>query len=232
VEFLKATPEATKSRHITYLVNFPDDPLVLSCNYASLVNEDQQLVLRAQNGEIDAFRDLVERHRTNVFRLAFDLTGNRTDAEDLSQDVFVKVFRSLKSFRSEAKFSTWLYRVTTNVCLDHRKKFMKDGKKIRPESIHDDDEREEQTHELPDHGPAPDRIAESGVLGLHIERALEKLSPRERTVFVMRQYHDLPLKQIAETLEISEGTVKSFLFRAIQRLQKELALFNPSAPHA
>ncbi len=179
------------------------------------MTDEQLLISRAQDGEADAFRELVERSKMNVFHLAFDLTGNRHDAEDMSQEVFVKAFRSLSSFKGNAKWSTWIYRITVNTCLDHRRS------KVRNAVEFNDD---------PDDHPAgsgvsPDQSADSRMIQQHVDNALKLLPPQERSVFVLRHYHDLPLKQIASILELAEGTVKSHLFRAIQRLQRELAFY-------
>jgi RNA polymerase sigma-70 factor (ECF subfamily) len=186
------------------------------------VTDEQLLIERAQRGEMDAFRDLVERSKINVYRLAYDLTGNRHDAEDLSQDVFIKAYRSLQKFRGDAKWSTWLYRITVNTCMDQRKL-----KSYTHMTYKNDIENESEavTHDDQHKSVRPDRAAEAGLIQQHIEQALNQLSTQERAVFVLRHYNDLPLKQIAETLDIAEGTVKSFLFRAVQRLQKELAFY-------
>lgn len=178
------------------------------------------LIDRAKNGDAEAFRALVERSKMVVYRLAFSLTGDRHDAEDLSQDVFVKAYKSLSKFRGDSKWSTWLYRITVNTCMDHGRTKAAKGTEV---------EYEEHTVQGTAHAGAggilPDRHADAGVLQGHIERALNTLSQQERAVFVLRHYHDLPLKQIASTLELAEGTVKSYLFRAIQQLQKELAFY-------
>ncbi len=185
------------------------------------MTDEQLLIDRAQQGDGDAFRQLVERSNLNVYRLAYDMTGNRHDAEDLVQEVYIRAYRSLGNFRREAKWSTWLYRITINICLDHR-----NSKARKPlgysESIGDDTESE-----MPQ-GRArgtPDRETESSMIRENIERALSTLPPQERSVFVLRHYHDLPLKEIAETLQVAEGTVKSHLFRALQKLRDELAFY-------
>ena len=86
------------------------------------LTDEQQLIRRAQEGEMHAFKELVARSKENVYRLAYDMVGNAHDAEDLSQEVFIKAFRSLARFRGDAKWSTWLYRITFNACLDFKKK--------------------------------------------------------------------------------------------------------------
>ncbi len=184
--------------------------------------EEKILVQQAQNGEMEAFRQLVDLYKIKIYRLAYDLTGNGMDAEDLSQDVFIKAFRSLSSFRGDSKFGTWLYRITVNTCLDHRSK--KSLSMVTPISTTQNEE-EHAPYEHPSSGVLPDQAAESSLIQKNIELALEQLSPREKTVFMLRHYHDLPLKEIAETLNISLGSVKTLLFRAIKRLQNELSMY-------
>ena len=186
------------------------------------MTDERLLIERAQQGEMEAFRLLVEHSKINVYRLAYDLTGNRHDAEDLSQEVFVKAFRSLRHFRGDAKWSTWVYRITVNAAMDSKKTKAKKNLMFRDPSA-----TEEHAQELspPDPEPSPDRLTDAGFVRRNVARALEELSPRERSVFVLRHYHDLSLRQIAETMSISEGTVKSFLFRAIRRLRKSLEYY-------
>ncbi len=178
---------------------------------------EQSLIRRAQDGDLEAFHTLVEGARNSVYLLAFNMTGNRHDAEDLSQEVFIKVYRSLKTFRGDSAWRTWLYRITVNTCHDHHKtkKGIMTG--------YSDEVQETAYSEHPD--PLPDRSAEAGLIRGHILRALDALTPSERSVFVLRHYQDLSLKQISDTLNIAEGTVKSHLFRAVQRLQKELSFY-------
>lgn len=181
--------------------------------------DEHLLIDRAQRGDMEAFRELVERSKVKIYRLAYDLTGNRHDAEDLSQDVFLKAYRSLGSFRREAKWSTWIYRITMNTCLDQRKLKSRGAIEYR-----EDVESNLQNGAAPS-SHRPDKVAEGSMMQKDIEKALDALTPQERSVFVLRHYHDLPLKDIAHTLEIAEGTVKSYLFRALQRLQRELAFY-------
>jgi RNA polymerase sigma-70 factor (ECF subfamily) len=186
------------------------------------VTDERLLIERAKQGDMEAFHELVEFSKINVYRLAYDMVRNRHDAEDVSQDVFLQAYRSLPAFRGDAKWGTWLYRITVNTCLDRNKSMTRKAVEFR------DDIGSDGAHEAsrrPHDGVQPDRSADSTIIQEHIERALETLSSQERTVFVLRHYHDLPLKQIAETLSVAEGTVKSYLFRAVHRLQKELAFY-------
>lgn len=186
-----------------------------------VVNEEQVLIQRARNGERGAFRELVEQYKKKIYYFSLDLTGNHHDAEDLSQEVFIKVYRSLKNFRGDAKFKSWLYRIAVNTCISQRRK-----KSVSAMTLQEDFDSD-STHHYFDVGESnhPERSAEAGLMQQHIDNALQQLTPRERSVFVLRHYNDLPLKEIAQVLKISEGTVKSMLFRAIRRLQKELAFY-------
>ncbi len=186
------------------------------------MNEEQVLVQRARNGEMGAFRELVERYKKKIYYLSLDLTGNHHDAEDLSQEVFIKAYRSLKDFRGEAKFNSWLYRITVNTCISQRRK-----KSVAAMTLQEDFDSDStpQYFSKSESIQNPERSAEAGLMQLHIENALQQLTPRERSVFVLRNYNDMSLKEIAQILKIKEGTVKSMLFRAIQRLQKKLAFY-------
>lgn len=186
------------------------------------MNEEQVLIQRARNGEIGAFRELVERYKKKIYYLSLDLTGNHHDAEDLSQEVFIKAYRSLKNFRGDAKFNSWLYRITVNTCISQRRK-----KSVAAMTLQEDfdSDNSPQFFNQGESSRNPERSAEAVLMQQHIDHALQQLTPRERSVFVLRHYNDLPLKEIAQVLKISEGTVKSMLFRAIQRLQKELAFY-------
>ena len=183
---------------------------------AVMTNEEQILIENVQRGEMAAFQELVEKYKQKVFYMALDMTGNHHDAEDLSQEVFMKVFTAIKDFRGEAKLSSWLYRIAMNTCIDKtRRKHLK---------LVDIDEK---VYEQATPGKNPEQLVQDRATQDQIEQALQKLPPRQRSIFVMRHYNELMLREIAETLGISEGTVKAQLFRAIQRLQKELGAFRP-----
>lgn len=188
-----------------------------------MARDEEALVSEAVVAGFSTFRDVVEAHKKQVYYLALDLTGNHHDAEDLSQEVFIKAYQSMKDFRGDAKLSSWLHRITVNAFLDSKRK-----RSLRllpfPES-------RERPAELPfrDERPdaSPDRRLETAMIQRHIDEALEKLTPRERAVFVLRHYNDLILRDVGQMLNISEGTVKTLLFRALRRLQKELRSYRP-----
>ena len=186
-----------------------------------MAENDQILVDRFTSGDTSAFQELVERHKKKVYYLAYDITGDHHEAEDVSQEVFVKVFRSLNTFRRDAKMSSWLYKITVNASIDSLRK-----KSSKPETSIDILERAD-VRDNPMGSSIdldPERSAELLLLQKHISHALQKISPKERSVFVMRHYNDLKIREIAEILNISIGTVKALLFRAIKKLRKELSI--------
>ena len=186
-------------------------------------SDEERLVLLAQGGDRAAFRELVERHMKRIYYLSYDLTGNHEDAEDLSQEVFVKVFHSLKQFRAEAKFSSWLHRITVNTFIDKKRKFYPVTEYFEDAQNETDSRSNQPMDENSSNNP--EKKAEASLMKEHIEIALQKLPTQQRAVFVLRHYHQLALKEIAQILKISEGSVKSSLFRAIRRLQKALHFY-------
>lgn len=181
------------------------------------------LVKRAEQGDKTAFRELVEQHKRGVYYLAYDLTGNREDAEDVSQEVFVKVFRSLHKFRGDSKFGTWIYRITVNTCysLKSKKSYSEMRTKDNIEEIVD------LSEDKSDHSFAnPERLTESGYIKQSIEKAMNKLSKKEKTVFVLRNFNELTFDEIVKVLNVKPSTVRSLNFRALKKLRKELAFYN------
>jgi RNA polymerase sigma-70 factor (ECF subfamily) len=181
-----------------------------------MTNDEQILIQNVQRGEMSAFQELVEKYKHKVYYMALDMTHNHHDAEDLSQEVFIKVFTAIKDFRGEAKLSSWLYRIAMNTLIDKtRRKHLKLV------------ELDEKVHETPSNTVNQEMELHALETQAQIQNALEKLPPRQKSIFVMRHYNDLMLREIAEVLGISEGTVKAQLFRAVQRLQKELGVLHP-----
>jgi len=175
-----------------------------------------------------SFPDLVERHKKKLYYLSLDLTGNHHDAEDLSQEVFIKAHKGLQSFRGDSNELTWLRRIAINTYLNQKRK--KSFSMLRFFKDADDNASTESGLALSSvvsDGPATDSEADQVILRSHIDRALEKLSPREKVAFVLRHIHDHSLKEIAENMAVAEGTVKSLVFRATRKMQKELKGLKP-----
>lgn len=184
---------------------------------------EQRLALLASRGDQEAFRKIVEDNKKKIFYLAYDLTGSPQDAEDLSQEVFIKAFRSLTLFRGEASLSSWLYRITVNTYLDLRRKKSYIAGKYQ-QSIDEAVEADSVFDPNPTSGN-PELFSESEQIQIHIDQALELLSPRERAVFIMRHYHGFSGKEVGKALAISTGTVKSLMSRAMKKLQKILGVY-------
>ncbi len=189
--------------------------------------DEQALIDGLSRGDRTAFQEFVERYKKRIFFLALDMVGNPVDAEDVSQEVFIKVFRSFGTFKKDAKIGSWLYRVTYNACIDHLRK-----RELTPEPVGDQALEARTRHDAPLSGSVafqdPRQSAEMSQLQAKITLALERVSPQEKAVFLLRHYDQLRLKEIAEILHLSVGSVKSYLFRAVRKLQKELGASGPS----
>jgi len=190
---------------------------------ASALSHDAALIRAAQQGDHDAFEQLVRLYDRSVLRLALNLLRSEEDARDAYQEAFLKAYRNLGGFRFECSFHTWLYRIVTNICLDH----------LRRRSVR----REEPAVVETEQGPRdlfdavedsrteadPERDLMRRELARRIEEALSKLGPRERLVFELKHYQGLRLRVIGEMLETTEETAKNCLYRATQKLRAALA---------
>jgi RNA polymerase sigma-70 factor (ECF subfamily) len=175
---------------------------------------DSDLVARAAAGDGPAFRALVERHRAMVYRLAYQFAGNHYDAEDIAQDVFIKVYRSLDRFRYDAQLTSWLYRIVMNACIDHRRREAPAGWAPFTEDA------ELRMVNTPEEGPGPEEQTYGGQLGEVLHCEIARLPPGQRLVFTMRHHEGLKLGEIAEALGLAEGTVKRHA--AVHRLRAAL----------
>jgi len=195
--------------------NVPEQPSRLSGV------DELALVRRAQEGDRAAFDALVRLYDQNVLRLALRLVRSPEEARDLYQEAFLKVYRSLRHFRLDARFSTWLYRVVMNVCLDYLRR-QKARKEVQAPETEEGEQEYFQT--VADDRPAldPERAAHSKEIGRRIQSALSRLNTRERMVFELKHYQGLRLRTIGELCGTTEQTVKNSLFRATQKLRLEL----------
>jgi RNA polymerase sigma-70 factor (ECF subfamily) len=186
--------------------------------------DDTLLIRQAQMGNTAAFEELVRQYDRAVLRLAVHLTGSQEDGQDIYQEAFLRAYINLKSFRFECSFYTWIYRIVTNLCLDHLRKRSTRARDLTT-TVSADGEEEQLLDRLPDQraGTSPERSLMSRELRAFIRRALERLSPRERVVFELKHYHGLRLRTVAGILNTSEGTIKNTLFRATHKLRTQLA---------
>src|SRR4029077_16693865 len=185
---------------------------------------DSELIRAAQRGDRTAFETLVRQYDQAVLRLALHLTGSDADAHDIYQEAFLKAYRHIGNFRFECSFYTWIYRIVTNLCLDHlRKKQVR--KEDAPVGVDAQGEAYDVLSQVPDvrAGANPERDLMRRELGTRINHALDKLTPRERMVFELKHYQGLKLRTVGEILNTTEETAKNTLFRATQKLRGSLA---------
>jgi RNA polymerase sigma-70 factor, ECF subfamily len=188
------------------------------------LGEEQALVRKAQAGDRLAFEDLVRRYDRDVLRLALNLVHRPEDARDVYQEGFLRAYRNLHRFRFECSFYTWLYRIVTNVALDHLRR----RTSHREEQAPAPKETEGVAPDFFDRQPEvrasanPEKSLLGQEVGRQIERAMKRLSPRERVVFEMKHYQGLRLRAIGDLLGTSEETVKNSLFRATRKLRESL----------
>jgi RNA polymerase sigma-70 factor, ECF subfamily len=186
--------------------------------------DDTQLIRGAQLGDTAAFEELVRQYDRAVLRLAVHLTGSQEDGQDIYQEAFLRAYVNIGSFRFECSFYTWIYRIVTNLCLDHLRKRSSRYRDLTT-TISSDGEEEQILDRIPDQraGASPERNMASRELRSCIVRAMQRLSPRERVVFELKHYHGLRLRTVAGILNTSEGTIKNTLFRATHKLRTQLA---------
>jgi RNA polymerase sigma-70 factor (ECF subfamily) len=179
---------------------------------------DAAALARAKAGDKDGFRLLVERHSRSVFRLAYRLTGNEQDAEDVVQETFLRAYKQLRNFESRASFGTWLYRIAVNCSLDLVRSRKRRNELMTPE----DSEMDDPIVALPSHDPTPDRVAMSGEVRDRVAEAMTELSASERTAFVLRHFEGMCIEDVSRVLGCQPGAAKHSVFRAVQKLRRAL----------
>jgi RNA polymerase sigma-70 factor (ECF subfamily) len=185
-------------------------------------NEEIALVAKARAGDRQAYRVLVERYQQRVYAIAYQVLKNQADAEDVAQEAFVKAFLSLKSFRGESSFFTWLYRITHHMALDYRRSLMRrKSEPITQEMKKEDAVGVQLVTEKPSDDPG--QVFSDKELAVRLKKALEKISEEHRSVVVLREVDGLSYEEIAEATGVSKGTVMSRLFYARKKLQEALA---------
>lgn len=182
---------------------------------------DLELVKRCQAGDTRAFDALVTKYRNRIYSMAYHIIQNETEAWDISQEAFIKAWRAMGSFKSDATFYTWLYRITHNVCYDwmRKKKFESDGE-------FDDSEKEHRVaagaEAVPRGAPRPDQAMKNAELKVQIDWAISQLSADHRQIILLKEMDGLSYQEIADVMKCSLGTVMSRLFYARKKLQELL----------
>ncbi len=168
-------------------------------------------------GDQEAFRLLVERHSHALFRLAYRMTGNEHDAEDVVQEALVKAYRGLDRFEERALVGTWLYRITSNCAFDLLRSRQRRGRLVGG-----GDPDEDGFPEVPSADPGPDRLATSSEIRQRVDVALARMSARERSAFVLRHFEGRPLQEIGESLGMDVNATKQSILRAVRKVRQVL----------
>jgi RNA polymerase sigma-70 factor (ECF subfamily) len=179
--------------------------------------EISTVLARARQGDSEAFRVLVERHSRTAFRLAYRMTGNEHDAEDVVQDSFLKAYRQLGRFESRAHFGTWLHRIVANCSVDllRARRSRQDYNRV--------DDPDAIVEQPPADAPGPERLARSAEIDRYVASALTGLSPLERAAFTLRHYEGRSIAEISQTLGLNTSAAKHSVFRAVKKLRAALA---------
>lgn len=182
-----------------------------------MTQTDEELIEQSKSGNSMAFEQLIFRYDEVVLNIAARYTQSSDDAKDIYQETFIRVFKGLPKFQLKSEFSTWIYRIATNVCLTHKER----KKKNASVSIDsgDDDEYHQELAVSPER--TDDRL-HGNEITRRIDSALKELSPQQRMVFTLRHYQDYKLKDIAVMMNCAEGTVKKYLFDATQKMRTRL----------
>jgi RNA polymerase sigma-70 factor (ECF subfamily) len=180
------------------------------------MEEDKSNVKKNTNGDPTAFEDILLAYQDKIYNLCRYMLGNAHDAEDAAQDTFLKAYQALPKFRPEASLYTWLYRIATNTCIDYKRK------PVFESLFGASEEGERLIHDRVSDDPSPERLYQSKQMNQALQEGLARLSPKLRAVIVLLEIEGLSYEEIAETLDISLGTVKSRVARAREDLKKTM----------
>ena len=177
-------------------------------------SQEDEIIRPGGSGDTDAFGSLVDEYQKNVYNLALRMTGSPEDAQDMSQEAFIKAYNSLSSFRGDSKFSVWLYRIVSNVCLD----FLRSRSKNQPMSLNVELDDGETELDIPDLRCLPEDELERALTRQAVRDGLEALPPDQRQILLLREIEGFSYEEICRILALEEGTVKSRIFRARKNL--------------
>ena len=182
-------------------------------------DEELNIINRVRGGDTEAFEQLVLEHQNKVYSLALRMLGNEENARDMAQEAFVRAYTSLAGFRGDSKFSVWLYRLTSNICID----FLRSRQRHQTVSLtYDTEDSEGGQLEIPDERFTPEAGLERSELRSAVLRGLDSLSPEFRNILLLREIDGLSYGEISRALDLEEGTVKSRIFRARKKLTEFL----------
>ena len=184
--------------------------------------DEEKLVRKAQKGDVEAFEKIISDYRSLVFNVSYRFSGNAEDAADMSQEIFIKLFKNINSFRFQSKLSTWIYKIATNTCLDIVKKKKRDLAAFSLDSDMEDEDGKSFSSEVADSAPTPDVVAERNEMTNAVNRAISMLPDDYRFAIILRDIQGLSYDDIAEVVDCSVGTVKSRISRGRKNLREIL----------
>lgn len=180
---------------------------------------DHAAIRAVLSGDKDAYADLVSAHSRSVYRVAWRITGNEADADDVAQETFLRGYRKLESFQSRSNFGTWIYRIAVRCALDklHSRYSERECQTLEAS------DGELEFIQVADHAPGPEQIMLSGEIAAYRENAMASLTPLERAAFALRHMEDSSTDEIAAALDLTPDAAKQAIYRAVQKLRKRLA---------
>lgn len=184
--------------------------------------DEEKLVRKAQKGDVEAFEKIISDYRSLVFNVSYRFSDNAEDAADMSQEIFIKLFRNINSFRFQSKLSTWIYKIATNTCLDIVKKKRRDVAAFSLNSDMEDEDGKSFSSEIADNSPTPDVVAERNEMKNAVNRAISMLPDDYRIAIILRDIQGLSYDDIADIVDCSVGTVKSRISRGRKNLREIL----------
>jgi RNA polymerase sigma-70 factor, ECF subfamily len=186
--------------------------------------EDNRIIERFKNGDPSAFGDIVLKYQDKIYNLCRHMLGNEHDAEDAAQDVFLKAYQALPKFQPKASLYTWLYRIATNTCIDHKRK------PVWESLFSSAEEGERLVHDRASNDPSPEKLYQAKQIDQALRESLGELSPKLRAIIILKEIEGQSYEEIADILDISIGTVKSRIARAREELQKLMKKFREQNP--
>ena len=183
---------------------------------------ESSLLRRLRDRDERAFRELIDEHRDRVFNITYRMLGNRAEAEDVAQEVFITVFKQIENFRGDSKFSTWLYRVTVNHCKNRIKYLSRRHSRDQDELDETSQQQNSAVNGAPVRAKNPDKALESMQMEQLLQEAIASLDDEQRAVVILRDVEDLSIEEICEITGLPDGTVKSRLHRARLVLRKKM----------
>jgi RNA polymerase sigma-70 factor (ECF subfamily) len=184
--------------------------------------DNNEIIKKAQSGDMQAFESLLKIYDRQVMNIAYSFRNSEDDARDIYQEVFLRVFRGLKGFKFNSEFSTWLFRITTNVCITYQRKNARHVHESLDREISQNDDDTAKLSDFISGDNTTDSSVINSELSGHIQMAVNELPPQQKLAFTLKHYEGYKIREISEMLNCAEGTVKRYLFTATNKLREKL----------